>query len=157
MAVRDAIKEEYIVLLRAHIHKPTEEYLAGAAGLGRKLMRADVPIEDVVAIHQEVLADLDQELAGSLSAELIGETLGPLAEMLKVCSLAIRERTVEYERARHAAQQLIETRNAELERANSKLQETMVQLLATQRRVFQSEKLSIVQTIPTKMTLATVA
>jgi len=142
MAVRDAIKEEYVALLRAHMRKPTGEYLTGAADLARKLMTADVPIEDIVAIHQEALADLAPELAANSSMELVSATLGPLAEVLRVCSLEIRARAAEQERARDAAQQLIKTRNAELERTNSKLKETMAQLLATQRRVFQSEKLA---------------
>jgi len=112
---RDAIQEEYVVLLRAHIDEPAEQYLAAAADLGRELLLADVPIEDVVEMHQKALAELDEELSDVSSAELINQAFGPLMEMSMAYSLAMRERTAEHERARRSDQQLIEAQNAELQ------------------------------------------
>ncbi len=142
MITRDSIQEKYGELVRGHVGEPAEEYLAAAAALGWELLGADVPIEDVVRIHQEALAELDEELSAIPSAELINQAFGPLMEMFMAYSLAMRERAAEHERARRADQQLIEARNAELEQANKKLRQTMAELLASQRRLLQSEKLA---------------
>jgi len=115
MITRDAIQEKYVVLLRAHIDQPAEQYLAAAADLGRELLLADVPIEDVVEIHQKALVELDEELSDASNAELINQAFGPLMEMFMAYSLAMRERAEEHERARRSDQQLIEAQNVELQ------------------------------------------
>ncbi len=115
MITRDAIQEKYVVLLRAHIDEPAERHLAAAADLGRKLLVADVPIEDVVEMHQKALIELDEELSDASNAELINQAFGPLMEMFMAYSLAMRERAEEHERARRSDQQLIEAQNAELQ------------------------------------------
>ncbi len=115
MITRDSIQEKYVVLLRAHIAEPAEQHLAAAADLGRQLLLADVPIEDVVEMHQKALVELDEELSDASNAELINQAFGPLMEMFMAYSLAMRERAEEHERARRSDQQLIEAQNAELQ------------------------------------------
>ncbi len=147
MPVQDAIKEKYVALLKAHIHEPTKKHLAAAADLGWKLIGADVPIEDVAQMHQEALIRVDKDIATVGAREVIDRAFGPLLEMLMAYSLAVRERAEEHKRAVRAEAQLkaareIEPKNVELERLNKKLKETMADLLASQRRLLQSEKLA---------------
>ncbi len=115
MNTQTPFKERYVALLRGHIGEPAEEYLAAAADLGRELLLADVPIEDVVQIHQETLLEVGEEFSASPSVELINQAFGPLMEMFMAYSLAMRERAQEHERARRSDQQLIEAQNAELQ------------------------------------------
>ncbi len=147
MPAQDAIKEEYAALLRAHVDEPSEEYLAAAADLGWKLIGADVPIEDVVQMHQEALIRVDEDIATVRAREVIDRAFGPLLEMLMAYSLAVRERAEEHKRAVCGEEQLktareIEAKNVELERLNKQLKQTMANLLASQRRLMQSEKLA---------------
>jgi len=152
MPVQDVIKEEYVALLRAHIHKPAEKHRMAAADLGWKLIDVDVPIEDVVQMHQEALIQLDEEGAAIGNAKSLDRAFGPLLEMLMAYSLALRERAEHYRRAIRAKEQLkaaakIEAKNIELEQLNKKLKETMAELLSSQRRLLQAEKLAALGTV----------
>ena len=59
--VDQSIKDKYFGLLKTHIARPEEEQLAEAAGLGRELVLADVPPEEIGEIHEEALKRLAEE------------------------------------------------------------------------------------------------
>ncbi len=147
MITRESAKEKYVGLLEAHIGEPAEEHLAAAADLGWELIAADVPVENLAETHQEALDEFMGGVSGEQAREIVSRAWAPLMEMLMAYSLALRGRTEQHERAVRGEEQLkaareIEAKNVELERLNRKLKVTMKDLLASQRRLLQSEKLA---------------
>ncbi|MCK4322927.1 MAG: hypothetical protein KAW89_00255, partial [Armatimonadetes bacterium] len=147
MITRESAKEKYVELLGAYIREPAEEHLAAAADLGWELIAADVPVENVAETHQEALEGFMGGVSGEQARGIVGRAWAPLMEMLMAYSLALRGRAEQHERMVRGEEQLkaareIEAKNVELERLNKKLKKTMAELLASQRRLLQSEKLA---------------
>lgn len=53
-------KQRYFKLLQQHLQWPAEMHLATAADLGRELVQAGIPPEEIAEIHDEALQDLIQ-------------------------------------------------------------------------------------------------
>ncbi len=147
MITRESAKEKYVQLLGAYIREPAEEHLAAAADLGWELIAADVPVENVAETQQEALEGFMRGVSGEQARRIVGRAWAPLMEMLMAYSLALRGRAEQDERMARGEEQLkaaseIEAKNVELERLNKQLKQTMADLLASQRRLMQSEKLA---------------
>jgi len=56
-----AFRKRYFFLLKSYIRDEEEAPLAAAAELGRKLFQADIPIEDIVEVHEGALSVLAKE------------------------------------------------------------------------------------------------
>jgi len=147
MITQESAKERYVELLGAHIREPEEKHLAAAADLGWELIAGDVPIENVAEMHQQALDELLVDVSGGQAREIVGRAWAPLMDMLMAYSLALRGRVEEHERVVRGEEQSkaarqIEAKNVELEGLNRRLRVTMKDLLASQRRLLQSEKLA---------------
>ncbi len=99
--VDQSIKDKYFGLLKTHIARPEEEQLAEAAGLGRELVLADVPPEEIGEIHEEALKRLAEERPDAQVLDTIRAS-SPLMEMLMAYGLAFREQLEERKQAEEA-------------------------------------------------------
>ena len=54
-------QDRYFVLLQDYMSRPEEESLASAAALGRELLVADIPLEEVVELHEKALSHMAQQ------------------------------------------------------------------------------------------------
>jgi len=89
--MEQSIKDRYFELLNAHIAKPGEEYLVAIAELGRQLVLADVPLEDIGEIHE-------QEFPQMSLIEAVLSTSTAMMEMLMAYGLAFRARNEQLQR-----------------------------------------------------------
>ena len=51
--IETAIRDKYYSLLRSHFANPQEEYLAQAAELGKALVMANIPPEEIAELHED--------------------------------------------------------------------------------------------------------
>ena len=100
--VEQMIRDKYSELLKAYVGRPAEEYLAAAADLGRELVLADVPPEDIAEIHEEALERLAREHPDITLLDAARLVSAPLMELLMAYGLAFRERLEERKRAEEA-------------------------------------------------------
>ena len=97
--IETTIRDKYYGLLRSHFANPQEDYLAQAADLGRALVRANIPPEEIAELHEDAIQRLGTEFP---EAKLIGAAnliSQPLMELLMAYGMAFRERLDERERA----------------------------------------------------------
>ena len=97
--IETTIRDKYYSLLRSHFVNPQEEYLAQAAELGRELVMANIPPEEIAELHEDAIQRLGAEFP---EAKLIGASnliSQPLMELLMAYGLAFRERLDERKRA----------------------------------------------------------
>jgi len=97
--IETTIRDKYYSLLRSHFANPQEDYLAQAADLGRALVRANIPPEEIAELHEDAIQRLGAEFP---EAKLIGAAnliSQPLMELLMAYGMAFRERLDERERA----------------------------------------------------------
>ncbi|MBW2075816.1 MAG: PAS domain S-box protein, partial [Deltaproteobacteria bacterium] len=86
-----SIQDKYFSLLKAYIAMPQEEHLAEAWDLGRELVMTDIPAEEIIEIHQEMLGKLAQESPDMKLLDASHLIFAPLMEMFMAYSLAFRE------------------------------------------------------------------
>ncbi len=84
-------KEAYAFLLKAFVKRPEEQYLMKAAELGRQLVLADVPPEEIVEIHEHAIRSFGREFPQKTVLETASRISTPLLEMLVAYGLAFRE------------------------------------------------------------------
>ena len=98
MIDKKTIRDTYFSLLKAHLSNPQEEYLARAAELGRELVIANIPPEDVGEMHEDALQRLGKEFteAKLIDTANLGSQL--LIELLMVYSMTFRELLEEHKR-----------------------------------------------------------
>jgi PAS domain S-box-containing protein len=101
-----------------HVAKGQEEQLVAAAELGRELVLADVPPEEVVEMHQEALSRLAQELPDLTLQDAVHPTSAPLLETFTMYGLAYRERLEARKRAEKVLQEAEEKYRTLVEYAN---------------------------------------
>jgi len=98
----EPLLERYITLLTTHVAGPEAEHLTVAAELGRELALADVPPQDVAALHEQALRRLSQGIPQSSLAVVARRVSAPLMEMLTAYTLASHRRgEAALQRARH--------------------------------------------------------
>lgn len=112
MIDKKTIRDAYFSLLKAHLSNPQEEYLAMAAELGRELVIANIPPEDVGEMHEDALQRLGKEFT---EATLIGKAnlvSQPLMELFVAYGMSFRERLEERKRAEKRIEHLNSVLNA---------------------------------------------
>jgi len=122
-------KDAYASVLKAFVESPEEQYLAKAADLGQKTVRAGIPPEDIAEIHEEAVWRLAEQFPDKTLLESVQRISAPLMEMLVAYGLAFREREDERRRAEQALEEysegleeMVEQRTAELKAANKELE-----------------------------------
>jgi signal transduction histidine kinase len=127
------IAETYSALVAEHVASPSEVTLAAASDLGKEMVRADVPIEVVVEMHEEAL----QELAAARPALALKDAAilatQPLMETFMAYGLAFRRQIDDAVRAnesmqleiarRRRVEAALEARTQELLRSNVELEQ----------------------------------
>jgi len=94
------IQDTYFEALNAYVGNPAEEHLAAIAKLGRQLVLADVPPEEVAQIHQPAVGRVARERPSLTLAEMAPVASVALAEILMAYGLVFRERLEAISRAR---------------------------------------------------------
>ncbi len=92
-------KNAYASVLKSFVESQEEQYLMEAAEMGREMVRAGVPPEDIAEIHEEALRRLAEKSADTTPLEFVQRSSSPLMEMLMAYGLAFREREDERKRA----------------------------------------------------------
>jgi len=97
-----AFKDRYTSIVEGFVRTGREQHLADAAELGRDLVRANVPPEDVGEIHAAAVSKLAAQSADRTAAESARQVSSCLLEMLMAYGLSFRHLLTEREKARHA-------------------------------------------------------
>lgn len=85
-------RQRYFTLLQEHLRLPAETHLATAADLGRELVQAGIPPEEIAEIHDEALQDLIQEMP-DMSLKAVALPMSALqSELLMAYGLYFREK-----------------------------------------------------------------
>ena len=87
-----SIQDRHFGLLKAYVFKPDEEQLTLAAELGRELVLADIPAEEIAEVHEQAIHRLAQESPDIKLLDVAHLISAPLMEMLMAYGLAFRER-----------------------------------------------------------------
>jgi len=85
-------KDSYASALEAFVETQLEEHLAAAAELGRKMVAAGVPPEDVAEVHEAAVSRLEHMFPDRPLLDYAGRISAPLAEVLMAYGLAFREK-----------------------------------------------------------------
>ena len=85
------IRDRYYALLKAYVARQEETSLLAAADLGRELVHADFPPEEIGEVHEVAIQRLAQESPHVIAPDAARLTSAPLIEMLMAYGLAFRE------------------------------------------------------------------
>jgi len=88
---KQSILDTYVVLVKAYATKQDKEFLIEAQEVGRELVTEDVPIEEIVKMHEEALKRLDEESPHMLSPDTRSLVSPLLIEVMLVYGVAFRE------------------------------------------------------------------
>lgn len=92
----------YFDVLKAYVASPDETLLLMAADLGRELVRADIPPEEMTEIHEDALYRLALEYPDITLAKAVRLISAPFMEMSMAYGLAFREQLESRKRAEEA-------------------------------------------------------
>jgi len=84
-------KDAYTSVLKAFVESEEEQYLAKAGELGRELVRAGLPPEEIAEIHETAIQALAEEHPDKTLLEMASRISSPLLELLMAYGLAFRE------------------------------------------------------------------
>ncbi len=84
------LQDRYYALVKAFIAQPGEAPLAATAELGRELVRADVPIEEIGELQERTLERLARDLPDSVLDAATHLYSVPLTELVLLGVMAIR-------------------------------------------------------------------
>ena len=126
-----SIEERYFRLLKAYVIESDEKYLAEAGELGRELVMAGIPEEDVAEVHEKAILLLAEESPNMTLRHVAHLISGPLMEVYMAYGLAFRERLEVGRRAEQVLQshqehlaELVKKRTAELSIAKDRAEES---------------------------------
>jgi len=86
--IETTIRDKYYSLLRSHFANPQEEYLAQAAELGKALVMANIPPEEIAELHEHAIQRLGAEFP---EAKLIGVMDKLMVQLLQIHSVPDRK------------------------------------------------------------------
>lgn len=89
---KESVPEKYFKVLLANVAAPDEKYLLSAAELGRELVMAEIPPEEIAGMHEEALARLAEEAPDTNLVESVRTVSAPLMALLVAYGLAFREK-----------------------------------------------------------------
>ncbi len=91
-------EDQYTALLQVYVDNPTEAVLASTATLGRELLLANVPLEDVVELHEKALNHMAEQAPDLTLFDVSRRVSVPLMELFMAYSLSWREQLEAHER-----------------------------------------------------------
>ena len=100
--VEQRIRDKYFEILKAYVSQPEEKLLFAASELGREMVLAGVPPEDIAEMHEGALRHLAQEIPDMSLLSAARFISAPLMELLMAYGLAFRERLEFRERTEEA-------------------------------------------------------
>jgi len=106
------IQDRYYALLKAYALASEEECLAATAELGRELVLANVPPEEIAEIHEEALNRLAEESPDMTLVIAARQTSAPLMELFMAYGLVFRARIEALERSQRELRESRETARA---------------------------------------------
>ncbi|HID74879.1 MAG TPA: PAS domain-containing protein [Planctomycetaceae bacterium] len=134
------LKETYASILQRFVQRGEEKDLAAAARLGRCLVEADVPPEEIAEIHQHGIRSLAERRPDVVSLHWAERLSAPLMEMLMAYGLVFRRWLEERDQAQQQLKKAYATlerrvrkRTAQLARANKQLQREVQERKAVER------------------------
>ena len=116
----------YALLLECYAASPEERYLAAVAELGRALVLANVPPEDIAEIHEYAVERLAREFPDKTLLTAANRISAPLMELLMAYGLAFR---AWFEERRRLEKELVEIGDAERRRIGQELHDSVGQQL----------------------------
>ncbi|MFN3077678.1 MAG: sensor histidine kinase [Alphaproteobacteria bacterium] len=108
MKANQYLRAYYTDLVRSYVLHQEERFLVMAADLGRSALRRDVPLEEIVELHNGVLLGLAASHPRMGLTEAVRLTSPPLMEVLMAYGMAFREHM---EQRRTMEEQLLEARD----------------------------------------------
>ncbi len=129
---KQSIEEAYCELLTRYVDHPHEEALASVADLGRELVLADVPPEDIGEMHAEAVRRMAQEFPDTALPGTVYLAPIPLIEVLMAYGLAFRAQSAAHRRAKE-----------ELKEYSQRLESTVTELSEAQEQLVRREKLAV--------------
>ncbi len=99
------LQDRYYELLKTYIARPSEAPLAATAELGRELVRADVPVEEIGELQERTVERLVQDLPDKTLHAAPPLFSTPLIELLMAYGLAFREYQAELKQAEEQLRQ----------------------------------------------------
>ncbi|MFQ5638233.1 MAG: PAS domain S-box protein [bacterium] len=106
MMVKQSFQDRYYQLLKLYVARPQEKHLAEAAELGRELVLADIPIEEIAELHEQALRHLGQDIPDIKLPDSDQLISAPLMELLMSYGLAGREVAVKQKQAQEEVRKL---------------------------------------------------
>ena len=103
--MNSSLQDRYYALVKAYVARPSEAPLAATAELGRELVRADVPVEEIGELQERTLERLVQDLPGKTPDAAPPLSSTPLIELLMAYGLAFREYQAELKQAEERLRQ----------------------------------------------------
>lgn len=119
------IGDKYYSLLQSHFVSPHEDHLAQAADLGRELVQADIPPEEIAELHEDAVRWLGAEFPETkliAAANLISQ---PLMELLMAYGLAFRERLDERNRSEEKVKASLKEKEALLQEIHHRVKNNL--------------------------------
>ena len=104
-------RHRYLEILSSYVKTSEERYLLMAADLGRELVVANVPPEDIAEIHEFALAEFSADTPDSTIAETGHLVSAPLMELLMAYGMAFRQQL----ESRKTAEDVQRLRNEQLQ------------------------------------------
>jgi len=98
--------DSYCAMLRAFFENEEEQHLAKAADMGRMMLHAGVPPEEIAEIHEAAIRRLADEFPDKTLLESVRRISAPLLEVLMSYGLAFREREDERMQAKKQVREL---------------------------------------------------
>jgi len=93
------IGDEYYNLLQSHFVSPQEDHLAQAAELGRELVMANIPPEEIAELHEDAIRRLGIKFPETKLIAAANSISQPLMELLMAYGLEFRKRLDEHKRS----------------------------------------------------------
>lgn len=113
--MRQSIQDRYFALLKAYAVTSAEEHLAAAAELGRDLVLASVPPEEVAEIHENAISRLAEERPDMTLLVAARQISAPLMELFMAYGMSFRARIEALERSQRELWESEETTRALLQ------------------------------------------
>jgi len=147
-------RTEYTSILRAFLESQQEQYLLKAADLGRQLVLANVPPEDIAEIHEHAVHTIAGESPDKTLLDSAGYISAPLMELLMAYGLAFREwldslkqaekKLLDYQsQLKSLASKLVQTEERERRRIAMALHDSIGQELVIAKLMLESSRESV--------------
>ena len=101
----ESASDRYFVALRSYLHNPEERHLFAVSELGREMVLADIPYEEVGELHHQALERIRKQPGNEFISDLKDPTLAPLMELLMAYGMANQEKAIRLEHTTNAVRE----------------------------------------------------